>query len=499
MKSFRFLWMIFFVLPILLWNCQPAESNANEIEEANTKTEEANTKVELPAVRELLEPTVNIGLKEIKARGKLIALTAYNVNSYFIYKGEPMGFEYELLKNLADHLGVELEIEIVNNLDQIFNDLNLGKGDIIAYNLTITKDRLRKVSFTDPHSIIRQVLIQRLPGKWWEMKRHEIDKMLVTNTIDLIGKKVYVRKESSYYSRLLHLSDEIGGDIEIVEVPGDITTEELIRQVSEGKIDYTVCDENLALINQVYFPNIDINTPISFPQRIAWAVRKNSPMLEQAVDEWLSDLKRGPTFNVIYNKYYQDKRSFEQRVKSEYFSSTGGKISPYDEIIKTEAQKLDWDWRILASQIYQESQFDPKAKSWVGAAGLMQLMPRVAKEYGVTNINNPRQNITAGVGYLRWLNEYWKEIPDSLERMKFIFASYNAGLGHVQDARRLAEKHDKDPNKWENVAEFIVKKSQEKYYTDEVVQYGYCRGEEPVNYVSEIFARYDHYQRFIEE
>lgn len=492
MKSFRFLWMIFLVFPIF-WNCQPTEGNADE-------PEEANTKIELPAFRELLEPTVNIDLNEIKARGKLIALTAYNVNSYFIYKGEPMGFEYELLKLLADHLGVELEIEIVNNLDKIFNDLNLGKGDIIAYNLTITKDRLRKVSFTDHHSVIRQVLIQRLPEKWWEMKRHEIDKMLVTNPIDLIGKKVYVRKGSSYYSRLLHLSDEIGGDIQIEEVPGDISTEELIREVSEGKIDYTVCDENLALINQVYFPNIDMQTPISFPQRIAWAIRKNSPLLEQAVDQWLSEIKQGPTFNVIYNKYYQDKRSFEQRVKSEYFSSAGGKISPYDKIIKTEAKRIDWDWRILASQIYQESQFDPSAKSWVGAGGLMQLMPKIAKKYGVTNIRNPRQNITAGVGYLRWLNEYWKEIPDSLERMKFILASYNAGLGHVQDARRLAEKNDKDPNQWDqNVADFMLKKSQEKYYNDEVVQYGYCRGEEPVNYVSEIFARYDHYQRFIEK
>jgi membrane-bound lytic murein transglycosylase F len=431
-----------------------------------------NPAIETTKISELTEPLVEIDLPQIKQRGKVIALTAYNANSYFIYKGEPLGFEYELLKLLADHLGIELEIVIVNNLDQIFNKLNEGIGDIIAYNLTITKKRRKKVSFSDHHSVIRQVLVQKLPDNWYDMKRHEIDKTLVTNSIDLIGKKIYVRKGSSYYSRLVNLSDEIGGDIDIVEVPGDVSTEELIRQVSEGEIKYTVCDENLAMINQIYYSSIN---------------------------QWLRRLKREPTFNVIYNRYYQDKRYYQQRIKSEYLSTVSGKISPYDDYIKNGAQKLEWDWRLIASQIYQESQFDPKAKSWVGAAGLMQLMPRIGKEFGAKNVYNPAQNIAAGINYLEWLKEYWEEIPDSLERMKFILASYNAGQGHVQDARRLAEKFDKDPDKWDkNVAEFMLKKSQEKYYTDEVVDFGYCRGDEPVNYVKDILDRYDHYQRFIQ-
>jgi membrane-bound lytic murein transglycosylase F len=217
-----------------------------------------------------------------------------------------------------------------------------------------------------------------------------------------------------------------------------------------------------------------------------------------AINHWLRQLKRKPTFNVIYNRYYQDKRYYKQRIKSEYLSTVSGKISPYDDYIKTGAQKLGWDWRLIASQIYQESQFDPKAKSWVGATGLMQLMPRIGKEFGAKNIYDPAQNIAAGIDYLQWLENYWDEIPDSLERTKFILASYNAGQGHVQDARRLAIKYDKNPNKWDkNVAELMLKKSQEKYYTDEVVEFGYCRGEEPVNYVEEILERYDHYRRFV--
>lgn len=498
MQSFRA--FSCFVLLLVLLGCE--KKSAEEI-----KTPGETSQTQLAAVKpidslvlpEINDPQVEIDLKEIKKRGKLLALTAYNANSYFIYKGEPRGFEYELLELLAKHLGVPLEIVLVKDLDGIFNDLNQGEGDIIAYNLTITKDRLKKVRFSEPHSIIRQVLIQRLPDNWRDMKRHEIDKMLITNPIDLIGKKVHVRKGSSYYPRLVNLSDEIGGDIEIVEAPGDISTEELISQVARGEISYTICDENLAKINLVYHSNIDIRTAISFPQRIAWAVRKNSPVLEAAVNSWLAQLKNGPTFNLIYSRYYQDERSIKQRVKSEYFSSNSDKISPYDEIIKTEAQKIKWDWRILASQIYQESQFDPEAQSWVGARGLMQLMPKIAKEYGVKNVTNPGQNIAAGVGYIQWLNNYWlSAIPDSLERMKFILASYNAGLGHVQDARKLAQKNNKDPNIWDgSVAEFMLKKAQEKYYTDAVVEFGYCRGEEPVNYVAEILERYEHYQKFI--
>jgi membrane-bound lytic murein transglycosylase F len=476
------------MIVLFFWTCEKQER-----ELPNEQPELAGAKIETPKTTEITEPLVAIDLPQINKRGNLVALTAYNANSYFIY------FEYELLKLLADHLKVDLEIVIVHNLDQIFNKLNEGVGDIIAYNLTITKKRLRKVSFTDHHSVIRQVLVQKLPHNWHNMKRHEIDNTLITNPIDLIGKKIHVRKGSSYYSRLVNLSDEIGGDIDIVEVPGDVSTEELIRQVAEGEIEYTVCDENLAMINQIYYSNIDIRTAISFPQRIAWAVRKNSPLLEEAIGRWLDQLKREPTFNVIYNRYYQNERYFRQRIKSEYLSTTGGKISPYDSLIQSGAQKLGWDWRLIASQIYQESQFDPRAKSWVGATGLMQLMPRIGREFGAKNLYNPSQNIAAGTNFLQWLEEYWEEIPDSLEKMKFILASYNAGQGHVQDARRLAEKFDKDPYKWdENVAELMLKKSQEKYYTDEVVEFGYCRGDEPVNYVKDILDRYDHYQRFIQ-
>jgi membrane-bound lytic murein transglycosylase F len=444
-------------------------------------------------------PTVEVDLEQIKERGKLVAITGYDANSYFIYKGRPMGYEYELLSLLADSLRLKLEIVVARDMDAIFDLLNNGEGDVLAANLTITKERAKKVNFTDFLITTQQVLVQRKPDNWRSMKLHEIDEELIRDPIDLIGKKVHVRRGSSYYARLQNLSDEIGGDIDIVEAPGDIATDELIRKISEGEIEYTVADENIALINQAYYSNIDVATSISFPQRIAWVTRKNSPQLLAAVNKWIRKMKSETDYYVIYNKYYRNTRGFRRRVKSEFFSHTGGKISEYDEFLKERADSLNWDWRILASQVYQESQFEPGATSWAGAVGLMQLLPETAKQFGAKDSHDPFENIKAGTNYLKWLDDYWEEIEDEGERLKFVLASYNVGQGHVQDARRLANKFDRDENVWRgNVAYYMLQLSKEKFYNDEVVQFGYCRGEEPRDYVREIFERYEHYRQFVD-
>jgi membrane-bound lytic murein transglycosylase F len=442
---------------------------------------------------------VSVDMQDIMKRGKLIALTGYSATSYFIYRGQPMGYEYELLSILAKHLNLELEIKVTKDIDNIFNLLNDGEGDILAYPMAITNERKKLVTFAEPHLIVSMVLIQRLPDRWYNMKSHRIEKLLIINPIDLIGKKVYVRRNSSYYSRLLNMSEEIGGDIDIITVPGNTSTEELIRRVADGKIDFTVADENIALINKSYFDNIDIKTPISFPQQIAWAVRHDSPELLKTVNEWLISMKDSTNFYVIYNKYFKNQTAYKRRVSSEYYSGTGGKISAYDSTVIDQSKRLEWDWRLLSSMIYQESHFDPNAESWAGAVGLMQLMPNTAREFGATDRTNPTEGIKAGVNYLIWLNAYWRDkIHDDLERRKFVMGSYNVGYNHVNDARRLAEKYELDMNIWdENVAYYLLKKSSAETYNDEVVAYGYCRGSEPVKYVKEINDRYQHYLKLV--
>ena len=442
---------------------------------------------------------VKIDLEKIKARGKLVAMTGYSATSYFIYKGQPMGYEYEMLNRLAEHLDVELEIVIENNLDNLFEKLNKGECDIIAHSLTVTKQRKQKMNFTDYLFTTRQVLVQKKPQDYRRMKLHEIENKLIRNPIRLIGKKIYVKEGSSHLARLKNLSDEIGGEIEIKVVDGDTTAEQLIQMVSEGNIDYTISDKHVALINQAYFQNIDVQTAISLPQQIAWAVRKTSPELLQAINDWLKKMRKSATYYVIYNKYFKNRSAFIRRVKSDYLSVTGGKISEYDDFLKEQAAPIGWDWRLLASLIYQESQFNMRVKSWSGAVGLMQLLPKIGREFGAKNLRDPYENIKAGVKFLKWLNDYWKkEITDDEERQKFVLASYNIGIGHVQDARKLAQKFGKKPNLWDdNTAYYILRLSEEKFYNDEIVQFGYCRGLEAYNYVNEILERYVHYLKFI--
>ncbi len=436
-----------------------------------------------------------IDLQQIRERGYITAIMDNSSTGLFLYKGRPMGYEYELLSIFADSLGVELRFDITSDLDEAFDKLDRGEGDILAYNLTVTKERKQRVKFTNYHHIVRQVLVQRKPDNWRQMKLHEIERTMLRTPIELIGKEVHVRKGSAYVARLQHLAEEIGGDIRIVIDAPDVETEEIIKKVAQGQIDFTVADENVAQVNARYYPNLDIKTPISLPQQIAWGVRKNADSLHSVLNEWIYTMKKKPEYYTIYDKYFKSTRTSRSRLRSDYFSIDSNTISPYDSLIKAAARKIGWDWKLLAAQISRESKFDPDAVSWAGAIGLMQVLPRNGEEYGAKDLTNPVQNIHAGIKHIQWLQGVWRDvIPDSVERQKFILASYNVGQGHVQDALRLTKKYGADTTRWnDNVSKYLLLKSKPKYYNDEVVQFGYCRCTEPVTYVEEILKLYEYY------
>jgi membrane-bound lytic murein transglycosylase F len=296
----------------------------------------------------------------------------------------------------------------------------------------------------------------------------------------------------------MHLSDEIGAEINIVQ-DSIYGVEQLVSMVSGGEIDYTVCDENVAKVNQTYFPNLDIATPISFPQNIAWAVRRDSPEWLSYLNNWIINFKKTKEFAILYKKYFEVSRA-QMIVLDDYHSISGGKISPYDDIIKKKSERFGIDWRLTAAVIYQESKFDTAAVSWAGAYGLMQVMPESADLFRIHDYEEPAQNIEVGVRLLKWLdNNFKKEVPDSLERIKFVLAAYNVGLGHVKDAQRLAAKYNRIPIVWtNNVDYFLLNKSAARYYKDPVVKWGYCRGEEAYDYVNRVLNTYHHYVNIIE-
>jgi membrane-bound lytic murein transglycosylase F len=442
--------------------------------------------------------TVSFDLDSIRARGRLIAVTDFNSTNYFIYRGEPMGFHYELLSAFADHLGVDLEMITENHLEEAFDLLNTGKADLLAISLTINSTRRNEILFSTPVYETRQILVQRKPRQWRYMTTDELNSIMIRNQLDLAGKTVFVQEGSSHSERLRSLAAEIGDSINIIEVPYE--AEQLIRNVARGDIQYAVADENVAMVNATYYPDIDINTPVSFPQNIGWGLRKeNTGLLSAELNKWLTAYKKTNSYAFLYAKYFKNERS-SRIIKSDYYALSTGKISQWDDLIKSASTEIDWDWRLLASLIYQESRFNPDVKSWAGAYGLMQIMPVTGKRLGIDIISTPSNNIKAGTIYLDQLHSIFSpRIKDEQERIKFILASYNAGPGHILDAMRLADKYGMDPQVWDNVAIWLQKKSEPRYYNDTVVKNGYFRGTESVNFVTEILDRFEHYKNFIPE
>jgi len=442
--------------------------------------------------------TQNSVLRKIRESGKLVALTDYNSTNYFIYRGEPMGYQFELLKLFAEHLNVKLEIVTNNDLNQSFQSLKNEEVDIIAIGLAKTKERMKVIDFTSPMAQTRQVLVQRKPENWRKMKTmDELESYLIRKPMYLAGKTIVIQKNTSFKVRLVNLANEIGDKINIIEDPVK-EVEELIAAVASGEIEYTISDEHIALVNQRYFSDIDVATPISFFQNLSWAVNKGEDSLLILANNWISGFNNSLTAGLLYNKYFKNPQT-NNYARSKYHTIGGGKISRYDEIVREISLQYGMDWRLVSSIIYQESGFEPDAKSWVGAIGLMQLMPSTAEMFGIDSLSSPKDQIEAGVKFIQWLDKQIPaEIEDVDERTKFILAAYNVGLAHVFDARRLAEKYKHDPNIWTgNVDTFLLQKSNPKYYRDSVVRYGYCRGEESYNFVIEILDRYDHYKNLI--
>lgn len=430
-------------------------------------------------------------LAKIRESGVLKAVVDYNSTNYFVYRGKPMGFKYELLKELSKELGVDLEISVSNNLSETFLGLKNGRFDVVAKSLTITKERNELIDFTVPILQTRQVLVQRAKQK------SDADSTYIESTLQLAGKTIYVQKNTSYFKRLQSLSEEIGSNINIVE-DSIFGVEQLVAQVAKGNFDYTVCDENIAKLNKTYYPNLDVSLAISFKQNIAWAVPKGSTVWKSYLDNWITNFKKTRKYKYLYHKYFESAR-IAARMDDDLHSIKGGKISKYDKIVKKISAKYNWDWRLISAVIYQESRFNSEAGSWAGAYGLMQIMPSTAKRFGIEDISNPEQNIKGGVLFINWINkQFVNSIPDSIQRIKFILASYNIGLGHVMDAQRLAEKFGKNRTVWDdNVDYYLLNKSSKIYYKDPVVRFGYCRGEEAYNYVSRVLTTYNHYLNVI--
>jgi membrane-bound lytic murein transglycosylase F len=312
------------------------------------------------------------------------------------------------------------------------------------------------------------------------------------NTLeDLAGRTFYVRPSSSYWRSLSKLKD-MGIDIDIKPAPENLETEEIIAKVAQGEYDLTVSDSHILDIELTWREDIKGTLALGDPVSHGWVVRSEDEKLLAAVNRFLKKEYRGLFYNITYQKYFQEPHRILKHVEDRVDRGEGGALSPFDDLVKAQADEHEFDWRLIVAQMYQESRFDPNAKSWAGARGLMQVMPRTARELGVENLKDPEQGIIAGVRYLSWLRDRFESELPVRDRMWFALAAYNAGAGHVRDARRLAKRQGWSSNRWfDNVEKAMLLLSKSKYANN--AAHGYVRGSEPVRYVREIRDRYQAY------
>lgn len=418
----------------------------------------------------------------------LHAVTLYGPTSFFIYRGDSLGYDYTLLKDLCEAKKAVLDLRVASTLSQAVAMLDSGKVDLIAYEVPITEHYKKLVDPCGPENITNQVLVQpKVKGK-----------PVVSDVTQLVGKDVYVEEDSKYLRRMENLNSELGGGINIIPVNTDtLGVEDLIEFVSEGKLPMTVVDSDVAALNETYYHDLDVSLAVGFEQRSSWAVAPGNKLLKSEIDEWFARTEAQDYNAELLRLYYQQSKT-ERNTR---FDFAKGYISKYDDLFKKYAPNINWDWRLLAAQAYAESNFNPSARSWVGARGLMQIMPRTGRGYGasVNSLGNPDVSVDVATKLLKDLDRYLLEyVPNDKERVKFIIGAYNVGIAHVYDAIALAEKYGLDPQKWDdNVEKTLLMKSNPKYYNDPVVKYGYCRGSETSAYVKRIINFYDDAKREI--
>ena len=427
--------------------------------------------------------------QDIRNGGVLRMITYYSSNTYFLNQGIEVGFEYELIREFARENDLALEVIIVGADENPFDLLNQGMGDVIAANYTITPERRAAANFTRPYNIVDQLVV------------YSADQSERPRTIEELSESdipISVRINSSYYFRLMELIEE-GNDIVIDPIAEGADTEALLVQVANGNLRATVADDNMFNATNRYMEGLVSGPTIAESDTIAWAVRSNAPDLEDRMNRFLykhfrftedrEQPRRSTFLNILRKKYFEESPQMAEYYNPEWQYQTIGIISPYDEIIRQAAKAEELDWLLLTAMIAQESGFNPQSKSWAGAVGLMQIMPQFV-ETPYEELYDEVTNIRIGARILREHLDHYAYL-DSTNQIAFALATYNVGIGHMADARRIVIDRNRNPNEWSEVSDALLRLMQRRFY--ENARYGFARGIEPVRYVEEILNRYRTY------
>lgn len=446
----------------------------------------------------LLLPLVNCGNRDsTHGHGNdldtLKVVTLYGPTSYFYYRGDTMGIDFDNVRRFAQEEGLVLQITTLNKVQDLIEALKSGSAHLAAYPVPSISEYNSEVIHCGHSEVSRQVLVQRS------------DSLRVEDVTELVGKDVYVEGNSKFHFRLENLNEEIGGGINILPIENDtIVSEDLLQMVNDGVINYAVVDSQTASLYKAAYPNIDTSLNISTDQIASWAVAQGLDSLAVKIERWENRTHSPEFIKEIYKRYYDRALTEEFDVNLSYFKKLelgkGKKVSAYDDIFKKYASSAGYNWELLAAIAFCESRYNPTVESRFGAFGLMQVMPSTARAVGVdpSALSSPDINVKAAARILAKLDDSLKDkVEDPSERMKFVVAAYNSGLGHIFDSMALAGKNGLDPQRWNgNVSIAALMKSRPEYYNDPVVKHGYFRGRETVDFVDHVTSIYDYLSNF---
>ncbi|MCZ6826625.1 MAG: membrane-bound lytic murein transglycosylase MltF [Gammaproteobacteria bacterium] len=414
-------------------------------------------------------------VEQIKTLGELRVLTRNSPTTYYIGHEGPIGPEYDLVKRFSKALGVELKIEVDEEFQSLIPGVKNGRAHIAAAGLTITPERLGEVAFGPSYDYISEYVVYR------------VNTRRPREPIDLIGKSIEVIKGSAHADTMHQLRQRYP-DLTWIETP-NVASEELIYQVAQGKIDYTIADSSEFNVSRKFHPEIRVAFQLRKNLPLAWAIPKNAPALHDAVQEFFAGLRESGDLNRILQKYYGNIGNFDYVGTRAFLRHIETRLPQFRTSFQQSAAIVGMDWRLLAAVGYQESHWNPKAISPTGVRGIMMLTQPTARQLGIKNRIDPVQSISGGSKYIR---EMMSRIPERIpepDRTWLALASYNVGWGHIEDARIITEIRELNPDSWADVRSSLPLLTQKKWYSR--VRRGYARGWEPVHYVDNIRSYYD--------
>ena len=415
-------------------------------------------------------------LDEVKKKKHLNVVIVNSPTVYYYGKNDVMaGFEYELLEAYAKDIGVKLKLAVVDTVSEALKLTRDGVGDITSAAITVTPDRQNIYNFGPAYFQVQQQMI-------CNRNLHKKGKF-PSSLEDLKGLKIVVGKDTSYEKSIADARTDDGNITYSVSM--DASTGQLLEMVNDKKIDCTMADSNIFSLNQRYYPTLSFAFSMSDREPLAWVMREDSKTLKNDMYRWLNKYIQTGEMAKLKDKYYGYINIFNYYNTVVFHKRIKSRLPKYKKHFQRAAKKYDIPWIYLAAQSYQESHWNPRAKSHTGVRGMMMLTLRTAKSLGVKNRINAKQSIYGGAKYLsKMLKRVPKEVTNLDERMKFALAAYNIGMGHIQDAQVLTRKLHKDPHSWLNVRSVLPLLTQKKYYKR--LKYGYARGSEPVHYVDSI-------------